>query len=96
MDTVIVSIIVKPGKVEAFRAATLENAAASHEEPGIERFDLLQDRDNPEHFLLYEVFRDAEAPARHKETSHYAKWKELCEPMITEPRTRAYFTLIEP
>ena len=95
METLIVSIKVKADKVEDFRAATLDNVAASRAEPGIDRFDLVQDRDDPTHFMLYEVYRDAEAPARHKATSHFARWKEACEPMMSEPRTRVFGTICE-
>jgi autoinducer 2-degrading protein len=96
MEALIVNIKVKPEMVEAFRAACLENAAASRREPGVARFDLLQDAQDSCRFMLYEAYRDAEAPARHRETSHYKKWKELCEPMMAEPRTRASYALHEP
>ena len=96
MDAVIVNIKVKADKVEAFRAASAENAAASLKEQGVARFDVLQDASDPTHFVLYEAYRDADAPARHKETSHYKKWKELCEPMMAEPRTRVSYRLVEP
>lgn len=95
MDTVIVSIKVRPEQVEAFKAASLENCAASRREPGVARFDVLQDADDACHFLLYEAYRDAEAPVRHKESAHYKKWKELCEPMMAEPRSRASYRLFD-
>jgi len=95
MDAIIVTIQVKPDKVEAFRAASLENAASSRKEKGIARFDLLQDPQEPARFILYEVYRDMGANALHKETSHYKKWKELVEPMMAEPRTRAIYKLVE-
>jgi (4S)-4-hydroxy-5-phosphonooxypentane-2,3-dione isomerase len=96
MQVLLVDIKVKPDRVEAFKKATLENAAASRKEPGIARFELLADAANPCHFVLVEGYRDADAPARHKETAHYLKWKELAEPMLAEPRTRALFELLEP
>ncbi len=94
MQVLVVNIKVKPSQIEAFRAATLENAFHSKKEPGIARFELLQDQEEPSHFILIEGYRDADAPARHRETPHYAKWKELAEPMMAEPRTRALFDLL--
>jgi len=96
MDVLIVSIKVKPDKIEAFRAVSAENAEASRKEAGIARFDVLQDAQDPARFLLYEAYRDADAPARHKETAHYKKWKELAEPMMAEPRIRSFYTMVEP
>ena len=83
-----VSIHVKADHVGAFIAATLENARNSVLEPGIVRFDLVQQDDDPTRFLLIEIYRSADAPARHKETAHYAAWREVAEPMMAEPRTR--------
>ncbi|HET7839160.1 MAG TPA: putative quinol monooxygenase [Rectinemataceae bacterium] len=95
MQVTVVSIKVKPERIEAFRAATLENVAASLKEPGVARFELFQDRDDPTHFVLFEAYRDAEGPARHKESSHYLKWKDLAEPMMAEPRTRTFLELLD-
>jgi (4S)-4-hydroxy-5-phosphonooxypentane-2,3-dione isomerase len=96
MNILIVNIRVSKDKVGAFIAATRENAARSREEPGIARFELLQDEADPCRFALIEAYRDAEAQARHKETAHYLKWKDLAEPMMAEPRTRALFSEIGP
>lgn len=81
-----VHVHVKPDCVEAFQAATLENARASVREPGIARFDVLQQADDPTRFVLVEVYRSAEAPAAHKQTAHYAKWRDAVAPMMAEPR----------
>lgn len=94
MQVVVVSIKVKAGSEEAFRAATLANASASRSEPGIFRFDLLQDNADESRFLLVEGYRDELAPALHKETAHYLKWKALAEPMMAEPRQRAVYKLL--
>jgi autoinducer 2-degrading protein len=83
-----VSIHVKPEHVEGFIAATLENARGSRSEPGNLRYDMLRDTDDPNHFLLYEVYRDAEALAAHRETPHYQKWAATVEPWLAEPRQR--------
>ena len=81
-----VHIHVKPEHLEAFQAASVENAQASVNEPGIARFDVIQQADDPTRFVLVEVYRDAEAPARHKETAHYAKWRDTVAAMLEEPR----------
>jgi quinol monooxygenase YgiN len=82
-----VHVHVKPEFVEAFRAATVENARLSAKEPGIARFDVVQQQDDPTRFVLVEVYRTADAPAKHKETPHYAKWRDTVAPMMAEPRT---------
>jgi quinol monooxygenase YgiN len=86
-----VHVHVKPESVEAFRQATIENARASVQEPGIARFDVVQQQDDPTRFVLVEAYRDAEAPAKHKETPHYARWRDAVAPMMAEPRTSVKF-----
>jgi len=86
MVTVLVHVQVKPESIAAFRAASLENAQNSRREPGIARFDLLQQQDAPSRFTLVEVYRDAAAQAAHKETAHYAKWRDAVANMMAEPR----------
>lgn len=87
MLVVHVHVQVKPEHVAAFLEATLANARASVREPGIARFDVVQRADDPTRFVLVEVYRDAEAPARHKETPHYAAWRDAVAPMMAAPRT---------
>src|SRR5262245_49893879 len=70
-----VHVQVKPESVEAFQAASLENARHSIQEPGVARFDVVQQADDPTRFVLVEVYRTDDAPARHKETAHYARWR---------------------
>ncbi|MEO8212560.1 MAG: putative quinol monooxygenase [Myxococcales bacterium] len=91
-----VAVHVKPDAVEAFRAATLENARASVREPGVARFDVVQDRDDPTRFVLIEVYRTAEAPDAHKATAHYLKWRDTVATMMAEPRTSRKFTNVFP
>jgi (4S)-4-hydroxy-5-phosphonooxypentane-2,3-dione isomerase len=91
-----VHVRVKPECVEAFRAATIENASNSVREPGIARFDVAQQRDYPTRFVLVEVYRDENAPAAHKETAHYAKWRDTVAPMMAEPRSSVKFTEVFP
>jgi (4S)-4-hydroxy-5-phosphonooxypentane-2,3-dione isomerase len=96
MLILIVNIQVKPEHVEAFRQATIENASNSIKEPGIVRFDLLQQSDDATRFVLYEVYRDPDAPARHRETAHYNTWVQKVTDMFAEPRTRATFGNVFP
>lgn len=78
---------VKPECIEAFKKNCVENARNSVNEPGIARFDVVQQADDPTRFVLVEVYRTADAPAKHKETAHYAAWRDAVAPMMAEPRT---------
>ncbi|OHB59701.1 MAG: antibiotic biosynthesis monooxygenase [Planctomycetes bacterium RBG_13_46_10] len=91
-----VFVRVKPDKVEAFRAASLENARESIKEPGIERFDVIQQQDDPTRFVLVEVYRTADDPAKHKETKHYQKWRDTVADMMAEPRSSIKYTNVSP
>ena len=86
MLATLVHIHVKSECVEAFKSATLENARNSVKEPGIARFDMLQQAEDPARFTLVEVYRTAEAPAQHKETAHYKLWRDTVAEMMAEPR----------
>ena len=92
----IVHIKVSKDKVEDFIAATRANAALSRKEPGITRFELLQEEEDTCRFVLIEGYRDAEAQASHKETAHYLKWKNSVESLMAEPRTRIIYSAIDP
>jgi (4S)-4-hydroxy-5-phosphonooxypentane-2,3-dione isomerase len=96
MFIVVVNVHVKPEHVAAFREATMENARNSVQEPGIARFDVLQQSDDDSRFVLYEVYRDAGAPAKHRETAHYNAWVQKVTDMLAEPRTRNTFSNIFP
>lgn len=91
-----VHVHVKPEWVEAFRAATLENARNSIQEPGVVRFDVIQQADEPARFVLVEVYRDTEAAAAHKATSHYATWRDTVADMMAEPRSSVRYAAIFP
>jgi quinol monooxygenase YgiN len=91
-----VQVHVKPEYVEAFKQVSLENARNSVKEPGIARFDVVQQQDDPTRFVLVEVYRAADAPAKHKETPHYAKWRDTVASMMAEPRTSVKFTNVFP
>jgi quinol monooxygenase YgiN len=91
-----VHVHVKPGLVDAFRAATIENARNSVKEPGIARFDVIQQNDDPTRFVLVEVYRTPEDPGRHKETAHYQAWRDTVAEMMAEPRTSVKYANIYP
>ena len=91
-----VFVRVKEESVEAFKAATVENAANSLKEPGIARFDFAQSSEDPTRFTLLEAYRTAEAPAAHKGTAHYRKWRDAVEPMMAEPRYSVKYETLYP
>ncbi len=90
-----VFVHVRPECVDAFIAATLQNARASRSEPGVSAFDVIQREDDPTRFLLIEVYRTADDPARHKETAHYKTWRDAAEPMMAEPRRSERYRAVE-
>ncbi len=96
MQIVFVHVHVKPEHAEAFRRATLDNATASVKEPGIARFDVFQQADDPTRFVLVEVYRTADAPAKHKETAHYQRWRDTVAPMMAEPRSGVKYANVFP
>ncbi len=96
MFIVHVFVHVKNDCVEAFKKATIENAKNSLNEAGIARFDFVQQKDEPTRFVLVEVYRTAEDPAKHKETEHYKKWRDTVADMMAEPRTAIKFNNIHP
>jgi len=96
MQIVHVHVHVKPESAEAFKTATRLNARLSLLERGVMRFDVLQQADDPARFVLVEVYRDANASARHKETPHYAAWRDAVAPMMAEPRFGVKFNQIVP
>ncbi len=96
MHILIVHARVKAEFIDAFKQATTVNAENSAKEPGVARFDFMQQQDDPSKFVLYEVYRDATAPARHKETAHYNAWVEKVSHMFEEPRTRALYSNVFP
>lgn len=95
MFIVHVYIHVKANCIEAFKEATLANVKNSIQEPGIARFDFLQDKD-PNRFVLVEVYRTREDAGKHKETPHYMVWRETVEHMMAEPRSSMKYSNIAP
>jgi len=96
MHILLVYCTVKPDQVEAFIAATVENAANSRKEPGVVRFDFVRQADDPTKFSLIEVYRTPEGLAAHREAPHYKAWAEKVPDMLVEPRTRNFYTNIDP
>ena len=96
MLVVHVHIQVKPEHLEAFIAETRKNSNESLKEPGVARFDLVQQSDDRTRFILVEAYKTAEAPARHKETPHYAAWRDAVAPMMASPRTSVKFESLCP
>lgn len=87
MHVTLVSVHVVPDHVAAFIEATRANAAGSLKEPGNLRFDVLRSSQDPNRFILYEAYRDAESAAAHKRTDHYLRWRELVADWMAEPRS---------
>jgi quinol monooxygenase YgiN len=96
MLVVHVHVHVKPECVEAFKQATLANARESLKEPGIARFDVVQQQDDPTRFMLVEAYRDANAAAAHKETKHYPVWRDAAALMMADPRHSVKFNNLFP
>ncbi|HWW02159.1 MAG TPA: antibiotic biosynthesis monooxygenase [Candidatus Acidoferrum sp.] len=91
-----VHVHVKPESVEAFKRACIANARESLKEPGIARFDVVQQQHDLTKFVLVEGYRTPEAPAAHKETRHYQTWRDTVAPMMAEPRSSVKFGNIFP
>jgi autoinducer 2-degrading protein len=94
MYIVHVFVHVKPDQVDNFKSAVIENARSSVQEPGIARFDVVQQQDDPTRLVLVEVYRTEADTVKHKETAHYMKWRDAVEDMLAEPRSRVtYFNV---
>ena len=91
-----VHVHARPESADAFALSSIENARHSVEEPGVVRFDVIRQRDDPTRFVLVEIYRDADAPAQHKATAHYAAWRDAVEPMMAEPRRSVKYEALFP
>ena|SRR5437763_4046036 len=91
-----VHIRIKPEHIEAFRAATIENATNSVKEPGVARFDVIQQADDPTRFVLQEVYRSVDAVASHRASPHYHAWAAAVADMFAEERTRTFYANVYP
>jgi autoinducer 2-degrading protein len=96
LHVVLVQVHVKPDRVDDFRAATIINARESRREPGVARFDVVQEADDATRFVLVEAYRDARAAAAHKETAHYQRWRDAVAEMMAEPRSSRKYVNVSP
>ena len=96
MLVVHVHVRIRPERIGDFLAATVINARASLAEPGVLRFDVIQDQADPAHVVLVEVYRDEEASAAHKQTAHYATWRDAVAEMMVQPRESARYSVVFP
>ena len=96
MQIVLVHVHVKPESIEAFKLASIDNASNSVKEAGIARFDVIQQAEDPTRFTLVEVYKTADAPAAHKETAHYLRWRDTVAEMMAEPRQGVKYSNIFP
>ncbi len=96
MLVVHVHVRVRPEQVEDFLAATVVNARESLAEPGVLRFDVIQDQADRTHVVLTEVYRDEQASAAHKLTPHYAAWRDAVAEMMAEPRQSVRYSAVFP
>lgn len=91
-----VFVQVKTDQIDVFKDATIENAQNSRLEPGIARFDIVQQADDPTRFVLVEAYRTQDDPAAHKETDHYKKWRDSVANMMAQPRSAIKYTNVSP
>ncbi len=91
-----VHVHLKPEFIAEFKEATTENARHSVKEPGIARFDVVQQQDDPTRFVLVEAYRTPDAALAHKDTDHYVKWRDAVAPMMAEPRTSVKYSNVFP
>jgi quinol monooxygenase YgiN len=96
MLVAIVHAHVKPEYIDSFKTATLDNASNSINEPGVVRFDVYQQSDDPSRFSLVEIYRTEDAPAKHRETAHYVRWRDTVAEMMVDPRTRLTYNIVYP
>jgi (4S)-4-hydroxy-5-phosphonooxypentane-2,3-dione isomerase len=96
MYIVHVFVHVKADKIDEFKALTRDNAENSRQEPGVARFDVLQQADDPTRFALVEVYRSQAAAGQHKETAHYIRWRAAAEPLMAAPRSRIIYRNVSP
>jgi autoinducer 2-degrading protein len=89
-----IQVLVKPEFVEAFIEASRENARNSVLEPGIARFEIFQQADDPTRFVFIEMFRTPDAQEAHRQTAHYQAWREAVAEMMAEPRKGANYVAV--
>jgi autoinducer 2-degrading protein len=96
MFVAMIHIHIKKEYIGEFKIATLDNSSNSVKEPGVARFDVYQQTDDPTRFTLVEIYRSEEALIHHRETAHYSRWRDAVEEMMIEPRTRLTYNIVYP
>lgn len=96
MIIVHVHVLTHPEDADAFAQASAANSACSLQEPGVVRFDVIRQVDEPNRFILVEVYRDEAATAAHKETEHYKVWRDTVAKMMKEPRRAVRYEAVCP
>lgn len=92
-----VTIQVKPEHVSEFLEIVRYDAEHSEkDEPGCLRFDVSRDRDDPNRFYLYEVYRDQAAFEAHRQTPHFKEYFEKSQPWLAAPAERRFGTNVVP
>jgi (4S)-4-hydroxy-5-phosphonooxypentane-2,3-dione isomerase len=96
MLVAIINVHVKSDFIEGFKTASLDNASNSVKEPGVIRFDVYQQSDDPSRYTLVEIYKTDEDVTRHRETTHYVRWRDTVTAMMVEPRTRTTHRIVYP
>ncbi len=91
-----VTVYVKPENIDDFKEASIKNHKGSVEEPGNMRFDVLQCKDDPTRFLLYEAYESVDEAKAHKDTPHYLKWHDTVADWMAKPREGIPYYVIAP
>ena len=85
MYCIVVKNVIREGARDAYLAAMLPNARASVEsEPDCLAFDVLEAREEPNTFYLYEIYSSPAALEVHKQTGHYLKSRPLIADLLVE------------
>ncbi len=92
MHIVLVNIQVKPESVQPFLTLTEDNARNSLQEPGVVRFDVLQQQDAPDRFVLVEVYHHPQDQEAHRQTAHYQRWRDGVKDMMAADRVGVRYT----
>ncbi len=81
----------REGKTETVEAILRELAKAIRLEPGNIQFTAHRGRENPDEFLLYEVYASEDAFAQHQQTEHFKKLVlERAVPLLSLRERKAY------
>jgi len=83
----IAEIEVDPAQLEAYKAAVKEQIeAAIRLEPGVLVLYAVSQRDNPNHVRVFEIYQNSAAYRSHLEATHFKKYKQTTEKMVTSLR----------